>query len=174
MNCVTLNKEQLQWCYKKAWERYNKYLGNTGERYHNTDHGHRLGYVGELAVYYFLHRNGVPDVQAHFHEDDRLPDLTARGRDIEVKTWTDYNWDFYGRCIAEAQLPLIQNKHYIIWATTPHLPDEVEDNHTVTIKGYSLPVDFENMQPKNMGPRQILNRQVNGVRDIGILLGNLR
>lgn len=176
MKTISLTPVQLQWCYEKAWDRFVKYDGNPHENYHNSDHSHRLGFVGELATYYLLKRNGV-SVKANFNSDDTLPDLVSNSRSIEIKTWAEHNWDFYGRCVSERQYPKIKDYSFIIWVTAPHLPEEVPDeNWPVTIRGYSTPSDFAGVEPREMGPRKILNRQLppSAIRDIDILMASLR
>jgi hypothetical protein len=124
-----------------------------------------VGLMGELGAYLMLKREGISNVNAHFHADDSLPDITVGMKKIEVKTWKEETWQFGGRCIQEDQYAKVKLLDYIIWTT-------IKDN-TVCIQGYSYPSDFEYIEPKLMG-KGILNRRVPKAMDIGILLASLR
>lgn len=166
MRQITLTTEQIAWCRNVASKRYSRNANNQYAKYENTESSHLVGTLGELGVCILLRQEGIPDVKPNFHANDSLPDIEANGKKIEVKTWSDEHWAFFGRCIQEMQYEKVRKMDYIIWASVWE--------STVVIHGYSYPWDFEYITPFEMGPKKVLNRQISSVRDIGIMLSILR
>jgi hypothetical protein len=155
---LQLNEETLQAASLLAEATFKKYEQTRGY-YKNTAAGHRIGRLGEFAVYAWLTEKKISsnpcflDVTA-----DRMADLITEKNRIEIKTWNQIYWKELGRCVAVGQYPsMLKKADVIVWATVNE-PESASP--VITLRGWNTVELMGTVEPKLTGSFQVNNYQI--------------
>jgi len=158
---ITLNKEQMDWCFshaKKTYEYREGIIGlhGIGEYSHNSINGALVGIKCEVGTSLFL--SDYFKVKDYYDTAVDTGDFKVNGRKIEVKGLRESDWDSYKRAVPPIQLEKYVSKNAIVvWVTAEnheHPRNKVVVRgwnyaHEVKEKGEFIKTICDNIQLKN-------------------------
>ena len=157
---LILNPETKQLATLLAEKTFERYRNNFGH-YRNTEKSHLVGHLGEFAAFIWLRDNGFSPFPTFFDSTkDRECDIPTNVGRIEVKTWSDQNWEKWGRCVTVSQFESIKKKaDLIFWLSIDGVESE---SPTVTFRGWNEVGIFEGMSAIMTGDvgREVQNFQL--------------
>lgn len=179
-----LARPDIEWCEQAARRSLSKFENNPGASYPNKYWSHFKGHAGERAVALWM--EGWKFKVDHWYMDESkygLADLAVEGVDIEIKTWSEYYWKPYGRCVAVSQWNRVKAKaKAIIWCVClgdADLERTLPDTNVLDIKmmGWNTMADFVDSKlytSDNSYRVQSYQMPESKVREIGDLYARLK
>jgi hypothetical protein len=151
--CISLNPEQIKWCFNHAKNTHEYAEKNISTWAYNGSriNGHLVGVKSELAVSVFLTNNSFK-VNNYFkllkdgsitsaHDGIDRGDLVVNERNIEVKGCNERNWERYKRQIPPMQLEKYVSKNAIVVWTT--VENHEHPRNKVLLRGWNFAHEVE-------------------------------
>jgi hypothetical protein len=176
---MRLSAADLDLVRRCAVARCGRYKNDAFSHYQNTEMGHFVGALGEMAFFRWAELAGLEPV-GRFLETDGGCDvlLPTRRLKVEVKSWRDYQMSRFGRAIAAGQFSRVRHKaNILVWCSVhfPHFVIEtIEDwlefsDSSVDVTGWNWVSEFDAVKETTQNgyvSRQILVQSVHSLKEL--------